>query len=81
MIDNYIEFVKNSGFFNEKRNEQLKYLMFETINENLHSNFYNNPIITDLLSKLEGELLNAKKSSYAAAKEALDAYSNLKNRE
>jgi LAO/AO transport system kinase len=81
MIDTYIEFVKNSGFFNEKRNEQLKYLMFETINENLHNNFYNNPIITDLLSKLEGELLNAKKSSYAAAKEALDVYSNLKNRE
>ena len=80
MIDNYIEFVKNSGFFNEKRNEQLKYLMFETINENLHNNFYNNPVITNLLLKLETELLNAKKSSYAAAKEALDVYSNLVNR-
>ena len=80
MIEKYIVFVKDSSFFNEKRNEQLKYLMFETINENLHSNFYNNPVITELLQKLETELLNAKKSSYAAAKEALDVYSNLKNR-
>lgn len=80
MIEKYIVFVKDSGFFNEKRNEQLKYLMFETINENLHNNFYQDPIITELLQKLESELLNAKKSSYAAAKEALDVYSNLKNR-
>ncbi|MBF6597210.1 MAG: methylmalonyl Co-A mutase-associated GTPase MeaB [Fermentimonas sp.] len=80
MIDKYIKFVKDSGYFNEKRNEQLKYLMFETINENLHNNFYNNPVITNLLLKLETELLNAKKSSYAAAKEALDVYSNLINR-
>ena len=80
MIDKYIKFVKDSGYFYEKRNEQLKYLMFETINENLHSNFYQNPVITDLLQKLETELLDAKKSSYAAAKEALDVYSNLKNR-
>lgn len=79
MIDKYIDFVKKSGFFSEKRNEQLKYLMFETINQNLHNNFYNNPIITELLGKLEGELLNSKKSSYAAAKEALDVYSNLIN--
>jgi LAO/AO transport system kinase len=80
MIDKYIDFVKKSGYFNHKRNEQSKYLMFETINEHLHNNFYNNPVITDLLVKLESDLLNTKKSSYAAAKEALDAYNELMNK-
>ena len=80
MIDRYTDFVKKSGYFNHKRNEQSKYLMFETINEHLHNNFYNNPVITDLLVKLESDLLNTKKSSYAAAKEALDAYNELMNK-
>lgn len=80
MIDNYIDFVKKSGYFNHKRNEQSKYLMFETINEHLHNNFYSNPAIYELLKKLEYDLLNSKKSSYAAAKEALDAYNDLMNK-
>jgi LAO/AO transport system kinase len=80
MIDSYIAFVKKNGYFYQKRNEQSKFLMIETINENLHNNFYNNPVIAEMLEKLESDLLKSKKSSYAAAKEALDAYSNLMNR-
>ena len=80
MVDNYIAFVKKNGYFYQKRNEQSKFLMIETINENLHNNFYNNPVIAEMLEKLESDLLKSKKSSYAAAKEALDAYSNLMNR-
>jgi LAO/AO transport system kinase len=80
MIDKYIAFVKNNGYFYHKRNEQSKYLMLETINEHLHNNFYNDPVIAELLVMLESDLLNSKKSSYAAAKEALDAYSNLMNK-
>ncbi len=80
MIDSYIAFVKKNGYFYQKRNEQSKFRMIETINEHLHNNFYNNPVIAELLEKLESDLLKSKKSSYAAAKEALDAYSNLMNR-
>lgn len=77
MIDRYIKFVKDNGFFYQKRNEQAKYRMFETINEHLRSNFYNNPEIEALLVKLEDDLLNARKSSYTAAKEALEKYHDL----
>lgn len=76
MVDRYIEFVKNNGYFERKRDEQAKYRMFETINEHLTSNFYNNPDIISLLSQLEDDITHSKKSSYAAAKEALDFYFN-----
>lgn len=77
MIDRYIKFVKDNGFFYKKRNEQAKYRMFETINEQLRSGFYDDPEIAALLMKLEDDLQNARKSSYAAAKEALDKYYEL----
>jgi LAO/AO transport system kinase len=77
MIDRYIDFVKSNGYFYRKRNEQAKYRMFETINEHLRSSFYNNPEIAALLEKLEDDLLNSRKSSYAAAKEALEKYHEL----
>src|SRR5690554_3104503 len=77
MIGRYIDFVKENGYFYHKRNEQYKYSMYETINEYLHRNFYGNPIVEESLSKLENDVIKHKKSSYAAAKEALDIYDNL----
>lgn len=78
MVDRYIDFVKKNGYFSRRRNEQAKYRMYETINEHLRNSFYQNPEIADLLIRLEEDLLKSRKSSYAAAKEALDRYDELK---
>ena len=78
MVDRYIDFVKKNGYFDRKRNEQAKYRMYETIDEHLRNNFYLNPEIESLLTRLEEDLLKSRKSSYAAAKEALDKYDELK---
>lgn len=74
MIHRYIDFVKANGYFDRKRTEQSKYRMYETINEHLRNDFYQNPEIEKLIPKLEADLLSHKKSSYIAAKEALDTY-------
>lgn len=74
MIHRYIDFVKENGFFLRKRNEQSSYWMYETINERLKDNFYRDPVIEKVLYRLETEVLSAKKSSFVAAKEALDEY-------
>lgn len=42
MIDEYIAFVKKNGYFEHKRQEQAKYWMLETINDQLKSHFYQN---------------------------------------
>ena len=74
MVHRYIDFVKQNGFFNRKRQEQSKYWMFETINEYLRNSFYNDTEIATLLAHLEEEVLQSRKSSFVAAKEALDRY-------
>jgi LAO/AO transport system kinase len=74
MIDEYIAFVKNNGYFDHRRNEQSKYWMYETINEHLHNSFYQNPTIEAMLKTKEEEVLNGKLTSFAAAKNLLDTY-------
>lgn len=74
MVDNYIEFVKESGYFDEKRNQQSTYWMYETINERLRNDFYRNEKVEALMPTLEQEVLGSKKSSFIAAKEAIDKY-------
>ena len=39
-------FVKANGYFEQRRNEQAKYWMYESINEHLRDSFYNNETIS-----------------------------------
>lgn len=74
MIYEYIDFVKQNGYFQYRRNEQSKYWMYETINEQLRNNFYNNADIKAMLNNAEKSVLNGEKTSFAAAGELLDFY-------
>ncbi len=74
MIDNYIAFVKKNGYFDYKRQEQAKYWMFETINEQLRDHFYRNPHIEKMLEEKQLKVLNNELSSFIAAKDVLDHY-------
>src|SRR5690554_1314723 len=74
MVDRYIAFVKKSGYFDVKRNKQSTYWMYETINERLRNDFYRNEKIEELMPILERQVLESKKSSFIAAKEAIDRY-------
>lgn len=74
MIDQYIEFVKKNGYFNHRRNEQSKYWMYESINEQLKSNFYNNIKVKEELKDYEKKILNSQISSFAAASNILQLY-------
>lgn len=74
MVTNYVDFVKGNGYFDHKRNDQSRYWMYETINERLKSDFYNNEKISALLKTLENQVLKNEISSFMAAKEALERY-------
>ena len=76
MIDNYVAFVKKNGYFDYKRQEQAKYWMFETINEQLRDHFYRNPQIEKMLEEKQAKVLNNEQSSFMAAKDVLDYYFN-----
>jgi LAO/AO transport system kinase len=74
MIYEYFDFVKANGYFDYRRNEQAKYWMYETINEQLRLSFYNNPQIREKLSAAEQSVLLGQKTSFVAAGDLLDEY-------
>ncbi|MBA6155424.1 methylmalonyl Co-A mutase-associated GTPase MeaB [Tenacibaculum sp. S7007] len=71
MIDDYIIAAKNTDYFQYKRNEQNKYWLLETINQQLKSNFYNNAAIKELLSNELSKLESGKTTPFAAANRLL----------
>ena len=74
MVYQYIDFVKANGYFEYRRKEQAKYWMYETINEHLRDNFYQNPLIAGMLEEQEKEVLQGHTTSFAAARKLLDMY-------
>ena len=74
MIDRYFDYVKKTGYFEKRRNEQAKYWMLQTIDEYLREDFYSRPDIRALLEQKEQRVLNNLQSSFTAAHEVLDKY-------
>jgi len=74
MIVEYTKFTKQNGYFEFRRTNQAKYWMYETINNALKDNFYNNKIIKSILKSVENDVLNKKESSFTAAQKLLDIY-------
>ena len=74
MIYQYFDFVKQNGYFDYRRNEQSKYWMYESINEHLKNNFYNNKVIQDQLQAAEQSVLQGHKTSFVAAADLLETY-------
>ncbi|MFI3279916.1 MAG: methylmalonyl Co-A mutase-associated GTPase MeaB [Rikenellaceae bacterium] len=73
-VEEFIEQTKGNGYFLGNRHRQLKYWMYETINDTLKSNFYLNPKIEAIIGEYEQRVLETKISSFIAAKELLDTY-------
>ena len=74
MVFDYINKVKENGYFQYRRNEQSKYWMYESINEHLKNDFYYNNKVKELLRNTEFDVLGGKMTSFVAAKRLLDTY-------
>lgn len=74
MVYKYIDFVKANGYFEYRRSEQSKFWMYESINEQLRTNFYQNSKIETLLREKEQQVLEGRLTSFVAAKNLLDTY-------
>ena len=74
MVYRYMDFVKGNGYFEHRRNEQSKYWMYETINEQLRNSFFQNGQIVSRLSEAEAMVLSGRRTSFVAAKQLLDEY-------
>jgi LAO/AO transport system kinase len=74
LISEYRDLVAENGYFEKRRQQQSKYWMYESINEQLKSDFYQHPDIKTTLTQAEEDVINDKTSSFVAAKALLDKY-------
>ena len=77
MIFSYIDTVKKNGYFQYRRNQQSKYWMYESINEQLRNSFFHNSTIKDIIPKMEQDVLDGKMTSFIAANQLLKKYFDL----
>ena len=72
MILTYIAITKENAYFNKKRNEQNKFWLLSTIEQQLKTNFYRNPKVKNALQEEIDNLENGKTTPFNAAKRLLD---------
>lgn len=79
-IYEYINHVKQNGYFTRRRQQQNMYWMYETIDERLRNGFYQDPDISTMLHQAETNIENGRQTSFVAAQSLLEFYFNkLKN--
>jgi LAO/AO transport system kinase len=80
LISEYFKTIIHNNYFIERRLQQSTFWMYETINNALKRDFYNNSLIKSKISELELEIKTGKKSSYQAANEILEEFRKLSSK-
>ncbi len=73
-ISDYFELTKANHYFEDRRSEQNRHWLLETINEQLKNDFYNRPDIAELLEENKKAVQNNELSPFAAASMLLERY-------
>jgi LAO/AO transport system kinase len=74
IITDYKEQTMQSGYFNKKRTEQNRQVMFETIEASVKAGFYARKDVHHLIKKMEAEVQSQKINPYLAAQEIIKRY-------
>ena len=75
-LSEYRDLTGKNGFFLSNRNFQARYWMFESVEEQLKSGFYNHPQVKTKIREMEEKLSNAEISSFEAARQLLEIFGN-----
>ncbi len=74
MIEAYISLAKENDFFVKRRNEQNKFWLKSTIQQNLHDSFFKNDKIASALKEEIERLQNGSTTPFLSAKKLLNLY-------
>jgi len=78
IIEDYFELTNQNGYFEKRRNDQNKFWLFETINQQLKDNFYNDDTVNKRLSVLLTEINQFNITPFEAAAQLFEIYHNKK---
>lgn len=70
-IENYLQKVKESGFFNQNRKDQALYWLHEAIQDQLMHSFYENPDVQSKLEEMERVVVKGEINPFIAAAEVI----------
>jgi LAO/AO transport system kinase len=70
----YKTLTQQNGYFAKKRQEQSRYWMYETINQNLKDSFYHDRRIQKMLEKQEAQVLQGELTPFAPARKLMEKY-------
>lgn len=74
IIQDHHRLSEETGYFNRRRMEQNRQVLFDVIDEALKKHFYSRKEISHLIGKLEQEIMNCRTSPYIAARNILEKY-------
>ncbi|MEG2612671.1 MAG: methylmalonyl Co-A mutase-associated GTPase MeaB, partial [Alistipes sp.] len=77
-VEEFLDHTERNGYLTHNRNGQNKFWMYETIDATLKGSFYHDPQVEAKIAEYEKKVLDAKISSFIAAKELLDLHFNNK---
>ena len=77
MVTEHVENIRKSGYLAKKRAKQDVQTMFDSIEQTLRSDFYENSLIKDMITLTENNVREKRVSAYIAAQNLLEAYFNI----
>lgn len=75
-VNEFRNLTSSNGYFWSNRNAQSLYWMYESIEDQLKSGFYNNNRVKSAIGDMEKKVLKAEISSFEAARQLLGLYSD-----
>lgn len=73
-VVDFEEQMKAAGHFQEKRSEQARYWMYQTIEHRLKQDFFASDAVQSRIDEIEAKVRDGRLSSFVAAEQLLDAY-------
>lgn len=74
VIDEFVRHTKAKGFFEQQRKEQANYWLNESISQELHHAFYDNPELKAKLELYRKQVQEGEISSYKAARDLMQVF-------
>ncbi len=74
IVDEFIRHTKAKGYFEQQRKEQANYWLNESINQELHHAFYNDPELKSKLESYRKKVQEGQTSSYKAARDLMQEF-------
>ena len=77
MVTEHINNIRESGYLAKKRARQDVQTMYDSIEQTLKDDFFQNSLIKDMIALTENDVKEKRTSAYIAAQNLLDTYFNI----